>query len=199
MAVTAGYITKTARKEFYRYIDAANVDLKAFSQTFYKRICMANLAPILDTLVYLKHETNVWFEITNLVIPTHNDDFNEIDEMTKWIYKHLGPDVPIHFTAFHPDYKMTELPPTQANSLISAYKIAKDNGLHFVYTGNVHHKSTASTYCPNCNACLIERDWYELGDYHIKDNSCSFCGTFIPGVFTNTKGIWGRKRQPISL
>lgn len=199
VAVTAGYITKTARKEFYRYIDAANVDLKAFSQTFYKRICMANLAPILDTLVYLKHETNVWFEITNLVIPTHNDDFNEIDEMTKWIYKHLGPDVPIHFTAFHPDYKMTELPHTDANSLISAYKIAKDNGLHFVYTGNVHHKSTASTYCPNCNACLIERDWYELGDYHIKDNSCSFCGTFIPGVFTNTKGTWGRKRQPISL
>jgi pyruvate formate lyase activating enzyme len=199
VAVTAGYITDTARSEFYSVMDAANVDLKAFTQTFYKRLCMANLEPILDTLVYLKHETSVWFEITNLIIPTHNDDLKEIDEMTRWIYKNLGSDVPIHFTGFHPDFKMMDLNPTSAEILITAHKIAKDNGLNYVYTGNIHHAKTASTYCPNCNECLIQRDWYELGEYHIKDNKCMFCDTYLAGVFPNSKGTWGRKRLPVSI
>ncbi len=199
VAVTAGYIMPKARKEFYQHIDAANVDLKAFTQSFYKRLCMANLDPILETLCYLKHETNVWFEITNLVIPTHNDAYKEIDEMTKWAMKHLGPDVPLHFTAFHPDFKMNDLPRTPDEHLIKARKIALENGLNYVYTGNMHNHETASTYCPECEHLLIERDWYELGKYHIKDNCCEFCGTKIPGHFTNEKGEWGRKRLPVAL
>ncbi len=150
VAVTAGYISPEAREEFYSYMDAANVDLKAFTQTFYKKLCMANLEPILDTLKYLKHHTNVWFEITNLVIPNNNDNDNEIHEMSKWIMENLGPDVPLHFSAFHPDFKMMDTPATTPECLINARRIAKDYGLNYVYTGNVHNQDTASTYCPNC-------------------------------------------------
>jgi len=197
VAVTAGYIMPEARKKFFKHIDAANIDLKAFSQTFYKKICMANLDPILDTLVYLKHETDVWFELTNLIIPQNNDNHKELDEMTKWIVKHLGPDIPLHFTAFHPDYKMTDIPKTEAKSLLEAYNIAKQNGLHYVYTGNIYDQKTGSTYCPSCNHCIIERNWYELGNYHISNGCCKFCNTKIAGKFMNKAGTWGRKRLAI--
>jgi len=197
VAVTAGYIMPEARKKFFKHIDAANIDLKAFSQTFYKKICMANLEPILDTLVYLKHETDVWFELTNLIIPQNNDNHKELDEMTKWIVKHLGPDIPLHFTAFHPDYKMTDIPKTEAKSLLEAYNIAKQNGLHYVYTGNIYDQKTGSTYCPSCNHCIIERNWYELGNYHISNGCCKFCNTKIAGKFMNKAGTWGRKRLAI--
>ncbi len=197
VAVTAGYIMPEAREVFFRYMDAANIDLKAFTQTFYKKICMANLEPILDTLLYLKHETDVWFELTNLVIPHHNDSHNELDQMTKWIAKNLGPDVPLHFTAFHPDYKMKDSPNTEAKSLFEAYNIAKQNGLNYVYTGNIHDQKTGSTYCPSCNSCIIERNWYELGDYHIRNGRCKFCDTKIAGKFLDKAGTWGRKRQAI--
>lgn len=199
VAVTAGYITVEAREEFYYWMDAANVDLKAFTQTFYKRLCMANLEPVLDTLKYLKHHTNVWFEITNLVIPDNNDDWNELDEMSRWIFDELGPDVPLHFTAFHPDFKMMDTDRTPSDTLLKARDIALKNGLNYVYTGNMFHAATASTFCHHCNACLIERDWYELGNYDIKDECCMFCGERIPGVFPNEKGHWGRQRVSISL
>jgi len=194
VAVTAGYIMPEARKIFFKHIDAANIDLKAFSQTFYKKICMANLEPILETLLYLKHETDVWFELTNLIIPQNNDNHKELDEMTKWIAKHLGPDIPLHFTAFHPDYKMMDIPKTEATSLLEAYNIAKQNGLHYVYTGNIYDSKTGSTYCPSCKKCIIERNWYELGNYHITNGCCKFCNTKIAGKFSDKAGEWGRKR-----
>lgn len=199
VAVTAGYITPEAREEFYHYMDAANIDLKAFTQTFYKRLCLANLEPVLDTLVYLKEKTNVWFEITNLVIPENNDDLTEIDEMTRWIIDHLGPNVPLHFTAFHPDFKMQDLPPTPSSSLLKARDIALNNGLNYVYTGNVHDQVTGSTYCPHCNDVVIERDWYELGDYYIRNGCCIHCGYRLAGHFPNQKGHWGRKRLSVSI
>ncbi len=199
VAVTAGYIMPDARKEFYKHMDAANIDLKAFTQMFYKQRCMANIEPILDTLRYLKHETSVWFEITNLVIPDNNDDTKEIQEMSEWILAELGADVPLHFTAFHPDFKMMDTPPTPPETLIRAREIAIDAGLQYVYTGNMYNQESASTYCHNCKTCLIERDWYELGAYNITDNKCNVCHSFIPGHFPDTKGEWGRKRLPITL
>lgn len=199
VAVTAGYISEVARKEFFYWIDAANVDLKAFSQQFYKRLCMANLEPVLDTLLYLKHKTSVWFEITNLVIPSENDDWSEFMAMTKWIMDELGPDIPLHFTAFHPDYKMMDTPATPPDTLIKARDIALNHGLRYVYTGNMYDASTASTYCHHCGECVIERNWYELGVYYIKNNSCMFCDSVLPGLLPNTKGDWGRKRQTISF
>ncbi|RAP32226.1 AmmeMemoRadiSam system radical SAM enzyme [Candidatus Marinamargulisbacteria bacterium SCGC AG-414-C22] len=199
VAVTAGYIGKEARVEFYDWMDAANVDLKAFTQTFYKKCCLAHLEPVLDTLKYLKHHTSVWFEITNLVIPTHNDDWSELHEMTTWIMHELGPDVPLHFTSFHPDYKMMDTPQTPSETLLKARDIALNNGLHYVYTGNMYGLETASTYCHHCKNCIIERDWYELGAYHITNNQCGFCNADIPGVFTNHKGEWGRRRKTINL
>ena len=199
VAVSAGYITENARDDFYSVMSAANIDLKAFTQQFYKNLCFANLAPILDTLKYLKHETNVWFEITTLLIPGSNDSDQEIHQLSEWIMTELGPDVPLHFTAFHPDFKMMDVPRTPAETLTRAQRIAYSKGLHYVYTGNVHDLAGSSTYCPQCKECLIERDWYVLGNYHIKDGACSFCQYPIDGVFTNKPGNWGAKRVPVSL
>ena len=199
VAVTAGYITEEAREEFYSWMDAANVDLKAFTQHFYKRLCMSDLEPVLDTLKYLKHKTNVWFEITNLVIPQHNDDWAEFENMTKWIMDELGPDVPLHFTAFHPDYKMMDTANTPVDTLLKAREIAIKHGLNYVYTGNMFNSQTASTYCHYCKQLLIERDWYELGDYHIENNCCKYCKNLIPGIFPNEKGNWGRQRVSINI
>ena len=200
VAVTAGYICDAPRAEFYRHIDAANVDLKAFTEDFYKHVAVGHLQPVLDTLRYLRHETDVWFEITNLVIPGHNDSDAEFEEMSAWIGEHLGPDVPLHFTAFHPDFKMLDVPPTPPETLTRARNIAIRNGLHHVYTGNVHDSTGSSTYCPSCGRTLIERDWYELGDYHISAHgTCEFCGARIPGRFAGRPGVWGRRRQPISI
>ena len=183
VAVTAGYITPQARGEFYEHMDAANVDLKGFTEDFYHKITSGHLQPVLDTLVYLKKETKVWFEITNLVIPGLNDSKQEAQDMCQWIADNLGDDVPLHFTAFHPDYKMLDLSPTPIETLQEVCDIARSKGLHYVYTGNVHDTKGSSTYCPSCKRLLIERDWFVLGEYNLKGNTCGFCGYPIAGVF----------------
>lgn len=200
VAVTAGEICPEPRAEFYRYMDAANVDLKAFTERFYEKICSGKLQPVLDTLEYLKHETKVWFEITTLLIPGQNDSDQELEAETQWIREHLGPEVPLHFTAFHPDYKMLDLPPTPPATLTRAREIALKNGLHYVYTGNVHDHAGSSTYCPGCKKLLIGRDWYVLSEWNLTDTgACRFCGTQIPGVFAGSPGRWGAKRVPVHL
>ncbi len=200
VAVTAGYMTEQSRPEFYRHMDAANVDLKGFTEEFYEKVTSSHIQPVLDTLVYLKKETDVWFEITNLIIPTLNDSEKEFHEMAEWIMTNLGPDVPLHFTAFHPDYKMMDKPGTSFETLRKAREIALSKGLHYVYTGNVHDSSGSSTYCPSCRKLLIERDWFELGQYNLHNrNECAHCGTRIAGHFDEVPGHWGAKRVPVRL
>jgi pyruvate formate lyase activating enzyme len=200
VAVTAGYMCPEPRAEFYRWIDAANVDLKAFTERFYRRVCGSELAPVLDTLVYLKRETSVWFEITTLLIPGENDSDAELDSMTRWIAEQLGADVPLHFSAFHPDWKMIDHSPTPPQTLTRAREIAIRNGLRYVYTGNVHDKAGGSTWCPGCHALLIERDWYQLGHWGLTpDACCAQCGLRIPGVFAARPGTWGARRLPVRL
>jgi pyruvate formate lyase activating enzyme len=200
VAVTAGYMCPEPRAEFYAHMDAANVDLKGFTEQFYAKTCSGHLRPVLDTLVYLKRETEVWFEITNLLIPGLNDSDEELDRMTRWIVEELGPDVPLHFTAFHPDYKMLDRPPTPPQTLTRARAIARANGIRFAYTGNVHDRDGGSTYCANCGALVIERDWYSLGRYALTgDGRCEACGARLPGVFAGPPGTWGRRRLPVRL
>jgi pyruvate formate lyase activating enzyme len=200
VAVTAGYICEAPRREFYAHMDAANVDLKAFTEDFYSHVCAGHLQPVLDTLQYLKHETEVWFEITNLLIPGKNDSAEEIDAMTRWIVQRLGPDVPIHFTAFHPDYKMLDTPPTPPETLIRARDIALVNGIRHAFTGNVFDREGGSTYCSGCGERVIERDWYTLGEYRLTDDGrCLNCGTQLPGAFDGAPGRWGRRRLPVRL
>ncbi|WP_144391327.1 AmmeMemoRadiSam system radical SAM enzyme [Pleionea sediminis] len=197
VAVTAGYITEPARKEFFQYMDAVNVDLKAFTDEFYLKLCGAHLNNVLDTLNYIYHETQCWLEITTLLIPEKNDSNKEINELSEWIMKNLGPDVPLHFSAFHPDWKMKDIPATPAETLTRARDIAIKNGLNYVYTGNVHDTLGSSTYCPSCNKKLIERDWYELGEWHLEKGSCQYCGTAIAGHFKNESGTFGARRIPL--
>lgn len=199
VAVTAGYITDVARPEFYRQMDAANVDLKAFTDAFYHRLCFAQLGPVLDTLKYLRHETNVWFEVTTLLIPGENDSDAELHRAAEWFAENLGPDVPWHFTAFHPDFKMLDKPPTLPETLSRAREIAHAKGLHYVYTGNVHDREGGSTWCPGCSALLIEREWYELGEWNLKNARCQSCGYEIPGRFEGEHGHWGARRLPVRL
>jgi pyruvate formate lyase activating enzyme len=200
VAVTAGYMCPEPRTDFYRHMDAANVDLKAFTERFYRKICGAKLGAVLDTLEYLKNETKVWFEITTLLIPDENDSDAEIDRMTQWIMDKLGPDIPLHFTAFHPDWKMMDKPRTPPATLTRARSIAIKNGLRYVYTGNVHDSAGSSTYCHGCGARVIERDWYELGEWSLDvDGACLNCGTKVPGVFSGKPGTWGAKRMPVRL
>jgi len=202
VAVTAGYMSAEPRAEFYQWMDAANVDLKAFTETFYRKLTQTHLDPVLDTLKYLKHETDVWFEITNLMIPGENDSPDETKAMCDWIVEHLGPDVPIHFTAFHPDFKMLDKQRTPHETLVVARQIAIDAGIRYAYTGNVNDVDNQSTYCHGCGKRVIERDWYELGEYRLKGNRCAHCGTAIPGVFDDagtSPGDWGRKRMPIRI
>jgi pyruvate formate lyase activating enzyme len=199
VAVTAGYITDEARPEFYRAMDAANVDLKAFTEDFYHRLCYAQLQPVLDTLVYLRRETDVWFEVTTLLIPGENDSRGELDRASDWFAANLGPDVPWHFTAFHPDFKMLDKPRTPPATLALAREIARAKGLKHVYTGNVHDRAGGSTWCPACGALLIERDWYELGAYNLDGNRCRACGSEIAGRFERQPGTWGARRLPVRL
>jgi pyruvate formate lyase activating enzyme len=200
VAVTAGYMCDAPRREFYRHMDAANVDLKGFTEDFYHRICAGSLRPVLDTLEHLKHETEVWFEITTLLIPDLNDSADEIDELTRWVVERLGPDVPLHFTAFHPDWKMTDRPPTPPPTLSRARRIALDNGVRYAYTGNVHDTAGQSTYCHSCGALLIERDWYELGSWHLDQaGRCAACGTSVAGIFASRPEAWGSRRLPVRL
>ena len=200
VAVTAGYISPEPRRELYAHMDAANVDLKGFTDDFYHRICFAKLGSVLETLEYLRHETDVWFEITNLLIPELNDSDEELDAMTRWVVEHLGPDVPMHFTAFHPDFKMLDRPPTPAETLARARRIALGNGVRFAYTGNVHDVEGQSTSCHACGEVVIERDWYELGAWNLTDDGrCATCGEACAGVFDGRPGRWGARRLPVLL
>jgi pyruvate formate lyase activating enzyme len=188
------------RAEFYRHVDAANVDLKGFTGDFYRRICLATLDPVLETLLYFRHETGVWLEITNLLIPGLNDSDAEIDAMTRWVAGRLGPEVPVHFTAFHPDFKMLDRPPTPAATLARARRIALDNGVRYAYTGNVHDPEGQSTRCHECSALLIERDWYRLGTWGLTgDGRCANCDTPLAGVFDGPPGTWGPRRLPVRI
>ncbi len=200
VAVTAGYVCPEPREEFFRHIDAANIDLKAFTEEFYRRICGAALAPVLETLEYLKHETSVWFELTTLLIPGENDSDDELERMTRWVVQKLGPDVPMHFTAFHPDWKMLNHPSTPPETLIRARDIAMKNGVRYAYIGNVHDKRADSTYCHNCGETLIGRDWYVLSEWRLTDDgACTHCGVLCAGIFDGPQGDWGAKRQPVRL
>jgi pyruvate formate lyase activating enzyme len=200
VAVTAGYISDEPRRELFAHLDAANVDLKAFTDEFYVKLCGARLNPVLETLVYLKHETNVWFEITTLLIPGKNDSDEEIRAECRWIMKELGPDVPVHFTAFHPDHKMTDIAATPASTLTRARKIAMDEGLRYVYTGNVHDAEGGATYCAGCRKPLIVRDWHRIEAYRVTpEGNCPDCGTVLPGRFETFHKQFGRRRIPIFL
>jgi pyruvate formate lyase activating enzyme len=200
IAVTAGYICPEPRRDFYRHLDALNVDLKGFTEDFYRHVCIGHLDPVLETLEYLRHETDLWFEITTLLIPGHNDDDAELDRLTTWVAEHLGPDVPLHFTAFHPDFKMMDVPRTPPATLTRAREWGLRNGLNYVYTGNVHDREGSSTWCPGCGALLIERDWYELGAWHLTDDGrCLNCDARLPGRFAGPPGTWGRRRVAVRL
>ena len=200
VAVTAGYIHAEPRRDFYAHMDAANIDLKGFTEAFYQKLCAGSLAPVLDTLLYLKHETNVWFEITTLLIPGENDSTAELEALTRWVATELGPDVPLHFTAFHPDYKMLNVPPTPPQTLTRARRIALDNGIRYAYTGNVHDEDGGSTTCHNCGEQLIGRNWYVLNEWNLDDNGrCQICHTPLAGHFSPQPGNWGSRRQPVRL
>jgi pyruvate formate lyase activating enzyme len=200
VAVTAGYIHADPRREFYSKMDAANVDLKAFTEAFYFKQTGAHLAPVLETLEYLVHETNVWTEITTLLIPGKNDSDEELKAECRWIRKHLGQDVPLHFTAFHPDYRMTDVPATPPATLTRAREIGRLAGLNYVYTGNVHDSGGGSTYCPSCENVVIARDWYEIRDYKLDDaGSCMHCGTHLAGRYQKFGKPFGARRIPVRL
>ncbi|HMP82677.1 MAG TPA: AmmeMemoRadiSam system radical SAM enzyme [Verrucomicrobiota bacterium] len=199
VAVTAGYMTDESRGDFYRHMDAANVDLKGISEEFYHKLCFGRLSPVLETLKFLKHETDVWFEITSLLIPGENDSDAQLHWGAEWIATNLGPDVPWHFTAFHPDFKMLDKPRTPPGTLTRARDIALSKGLHHVYTGNVHDSRGGSTYCPGCGSRVIERDWYELGEWNLNGNRCANCGAEIAGHFESCPGHWGSRRVPVRL
>jgi pyruvate formate lyase activating enzyme len=200
VAVTAGYIGMEARRDFYARMDAANVDLKAFTDEFYVKICGARLQPVLDTLIYLRHETSVWTEITTLLIPGKNDSNAEIEAESRWIMRELGPDVPLHFTAFHPDYKLTDIAHTPAATLTRARNIARGEGLRYVYTGNVHDSDGGTTFCPTCGEALIVRDWYEILSYGLTaDGRCSHCHATVPGRYEAFRRPWGRRRVGVRL
>ena len=202
VAVTAGYMHDQARREFYAQMDAANVDLKAFTEDFYVKTTGSHLQPVLDTLIYLKRETQVWLEITTLLIPGKNDSDEEITALSQWIAKELGPEVPLHFSAFHPDYKMRETPATPPATLKRARAIALKAGLHYVYTGNVHNVEGDTTFCPACQTPLIVRDWYQIQDYRLSDDGhCQQCQNKIAGHFEpfELKRQFGARRIPVAL
>ena len=200
VAVSAGYMCDAPRREFYRHIDAANIDLKGFTEAFYKELCSGSLGAVLDTLAYLKHETTVWLEITTLVIPGENDSPAELEALSAWIFEHLGPDVPLHFTAFHPDWKMLDRTPTPASALLAARTIARTVGLRHVYIGNVHDEAGQSTYCHVCGSRVIGRDWYDITSWNLTaDGCCNSCGAACAGVFNGRPGTWGGRRRPLVI
>ena len=200
VAVTAGYVCAEPRAEFFGNMDAANVDLKAFTEEFYRRLCGGHLQPVLETLEYVRHETDVWLEVTTLLIPGLNDSQQEIDHLTQWVVEHLGPEVPIHFSAFHPDWKMTDRGPTPPAILSMARLIALENGLRYPYTGNVRDPAGGSTNCHNCGERIIERGSYVLTGWNLTDDGrCRSCGTRCAGVFDGPPGDWGPRRLPVRL
>jgi len=200
VAVTAGYVDPEPRAEFFHAMDAANVDLKAFTDRFYHKICGGHLAPVLETLQFIKQETDAWLELTTLLIPGENDSDRELDELTGWVVEHLGPDVPLHFSAFHPDWKIRDIEPTPASTLTRARNIAIANGVRYAYTGNVHDPAGSSTFCHACGELLIERDWYQLGHWGLDSHGCcAACGTALPGHFDPLPGAFGNARMPVRL
>ncbi len=200
VAVTAGYINPDPRAALYGRLDAANIDLKGFTEDFYRHRCGAELGAVLDSIEYLHHETDAWLELTTLLIPGLNDGDDELDRMTRWVVEHLGPDVPMHFSAFHPDYRMLDQPPTPPATLSRARRIAMANGVRFAYTGNVHDGDGQSTRCPGCGDVVVERDWYRIGRYGLDDGgACRTCGTRVPGVFDGPAGDWGTRRVPVAM
>jgi pyruvate formate lyase activating enzyme len=199
VAVSAGYICPEPRAEFFRHMDAANIDLKGFTEGFYKNLCSGRLQPVLDTLEYLEHSTDVWFEITTLLIPGKNDSPAEIEALSRWVMERLGPDVPLHFTAFHPDWKMLDTPPTSPSTLRMARSIGKEVGLRYVYTGNIRDPEGQSTYCHACGGLLVGRDWYELTTWNLIENRCRHCGTPCAGVFEEIHGRWGQRRERVTV
>ena len=200
VAVTAGYINPAPRARFFGFIDAANIDLKAFSEEFYRRVCGGRLGAVLDTLEYVANETSVWLEVTTLLIPGMNDSEDEIDALSRWIHAHLGAEVPLHFTAFHPDFKLRDRPSTPLATLQSARSIALSNGLRYVYIGNVLDVAGQTTLCSGCGAALIERRGYELGAWRLDETGkCAACGKQCSGVFESVPGDWGSKRRPVRL
>ena len=200
VAVSAGYICPEPRHELFRHMDAANIDLKGFTENFYRNLCSGKLAAVLETLAYLKHETKVWFEITTLLIPGENDAPAEVEALCRWVMEHLGAEVPLHFTAFHPDWKMRDTPATPPDTLRMARRIGKEAGLRYVYTGNIHDPAGQSTYCHACDAPLIGRDWYDLTAWNLTpDGRCHACGAACAGVLERTPGRWGRRRQAVRM
>jgi pyruvate formate lyase activating enzyme len=200
VAVTAGYIRDHARRDFFSKVDAANVDLKAFTEEFYEKLTASSLAPVLETLEYLVHYTDTWVEITTLLIPGYNDSDDEITKMSEWIVEHLGSDVPLHFSAFHPDYRMRDVPPTPPTTLSRARRIALERGLSYVYTGNVHDVEGDTTQCPRCKAAVIVRDWYQILEYNLDARGrCARCEAPLPGRFDATAGTFGRRRMPVFI
>jgi pyruvate formate lyase activating enzyme len=202
VAVTAGYISPEPRRDFYSKMDAANVDLKAFTEDFYFKLTGAHLAPVLDTLRYIKHETNTWLEITTLLIPGHNDSVKEVEALCRWIAKELGPDVPLHFTAFHPDWKMRDIPATPHETLQRSWAIGMANGLRYVYTGNVHDTEGGTTFCPHCHEAVIARDWHRILNYRLDDTGhCRECGGEVAGRYQafDMAKAFGPRRIPVRL
>ncbi|MEW6514489.1 MAG: AmmeMemoRadiSam system radical SAM enzyme [Pseudomonadota bacterium] len=201
VAVTAGYMHLAPAREFYAKMDAANIDLKGFTDDFYFKLCVGHLQPILDVIAMVHHETDCWVELTTLLIPGHNDSDAELKALSAWCYKELGPDVPLHFSAYHPDYKL-DAPATPPATLQRARKIAMDAGLRYVFTGNVHDRGGDATYCPGCGKPVIERDWYEILSYALDDTGhCKHCGTAIAGRFGhfNKEEAFGSRRIPVHL
>ncbi|MCX6995766.1 MAG: AmmeMemoRadiSam system radical SAM enzyme [Kiritimatiellaeota bacterium] len=200
VAVTAGYICAEPRRDFYAHMDAANVDLKGFTDDFYRKFCGAQLQPVLETLVYLARETKVWFEITTLLIPGENDSETEVDALTQWIARELGPHVPLHFTAFYPAWQLTGRRPTPPATLQRARQIALKNGLHYVFTGNVRDPAGAATYCPGCGRGVIGRDGYQIAAWHLSEGArCAFCAAPIAGVFEAQPGAWHGACAPVDI
>jgi pyruvate formate lyase activating enzyme len=200
VAVTAGEVCAEPRVEFYKHMDAANVDLKGFTEEFYRDTCASHLQPVLETIEYLVKETKVWVELTTLLIPGLNDSDAELEAMTKWVVDRLGPYVPMHFTAFHPDYRMLDRQPTPPETLRRARKIALKNGVTYAYVGNTHDPEGDRTNCEECGATLIGRDWYELLSWNLDAKGCCRnCGQACQGRFDALPGNWGRRRQPVNL
>ncbi|HYD64529.1 AmmeMemoRadiSam system radical SAM enzyme [Azospirillum sp.] len=198
VAVTAGYINPEPRAEFYASMDAANVDLKAFDEGFYRKLTGGHLGAVLDTLKYLRHETGVWVEITTLLIPGENDSEAELQALTGWVVENLGPDVPLHFSAFHPAWRLTDRPNTPPATLARARDIARGNGVRHVYVGNVHDPARQSTYCAGCGTPLIVRAGYEITGWGLTEaGACRSCGTPCAGVFEAAPGTWGSRRVPV--
>jgi pyruvate formate lyase activating enzyme len=200
VAVTAGYMHLPAAREFYAKLDAANIDLKAFTDEFYFKLCGGHLQPVLDLIAMVHHETDCWIELTTLLIPGKNDSATEIKALADWCHKELGPDVPLHFSAFHPDYKLLDAPATPPATLTQAREIAMQAGLRYVYTGNVHNRAGDATLCPGCGQAVIERDWYEILNYRLDDaGKCQHCATAIAGRFGHFDKSFGARCIPVHL